>query len=98
MRDLVPDDQMRSRLVQEMPCLPFSYFEGEPAMTEGWDRRPCAYLFLSEEPYAPAAADARARRWPVAVLPGAKHLHLATAPNATARRLLELERRLLEPT
>ena len=94
MQDLVPDEQLRARLSREMPRLPLSYFEGEPPVTEGWDRGPCAYLLLSPEPYASAAADAEARGWPVRALPQAKHLHLVTHPQAVTDALLDLEREL----
>ena len=95
MRDLVPDEEMRARLAEEMPRLPVSYFEGEPLVTAGTDRRPCAYVLLSEEPYASAAADAKARGWPVTALPDAKHLHLVTDPGTVMSSLLDLEQALL---
>jgi hypothetical protein len=97
MRDLVPDEEMRVQLAEDMPRLPVSYFEGEPPVTEGWDRRPCAYVLLSEEPYAAAAADAKARGWPVAALQHAKHLHLVTDPEIVTDSLLDLEQALLGP-
>jgi hypothetical protein len=95
MRRLVPDDDLRSRLVAEMPRLPVSYFEGTPPVPEGWDHRPCGYVLLSDEPYGVAAADARARGWPVVALAGASHLQLVTDPVAVTGSLLELERVLL---
>ena len=98
LRGLVRDNAMRARLEAEMPRLPMSYFEGRPPVPEGWDRRRCAYLLLSEEPYAGAAADARARGWPTAALPGAHHLSPVTHPQAVTDALLALERALLEAT
>lgn len=94
MRNLVPDHETRARLTGEMPRLPVSYFYGEPPLTEGWDRRPCAYVLLSQEPYGAAAADAKARGWPVIALRDAKHLHLVTDPAALTGALLDLERTL----
>jgi hypothetical protein len=88
---------MRARLTEEMPCLPVSYFEGEPPVTEGWERRPCAYLLLSEQPYAVAAADAKARGGPVTTVPDAKHLELVTDPEMVTDSILDLERTLLHP-
>ena len=95
MRNLIPDDEMRARLTEEMPRLPVSYFEGEPPVSAGWDRRPCAYLLLSEQPYAVAAADAEARGWPVTTVPDAKHLELVTDPETVTDAILDLERTLL---
>lgn len=97
MRDLVADDALRARLEADMPHLPVSYFEGEPPVTEGWDRRPCAYLLLSEEPYSAAAADAKARGWPITALPNADHLSPVTDPKTVTGSLLDLERALVEP-
>ena len=97
LRGLVPDDATRARLEAEMPRLPMSYFEDRPPVPEGWDRRPCAYLLLSAEPYAASAADARARGWPTAEVHGGKHLDLVRRPAAVARALLDLERAMLAP-
>ncbi|HSJ72719.1 MAG TPA: hypothetical protein VK904_00255 [Miltoncostaeaceae bacterium] len=97
MRDLVADDAMRAQLEADMPRLPVSYFEGEPPVTEGWDQRPCAYLLLSEEPYSAAAADARARGWPITALPNAHHLSPVTDPKTVTGSLLDLERALVGP-
>ena len=97
LRGLVPDDATRARLEAEMPRLPMSYFEDRPPAPEGWDRRPCAYLLLSEQPYAAAAEEARARGWPTAGLRGAHHLSLVTDPQAVMGALLNLERVLLKP-
>jgi hypothetical protein len=79
-----------------MPRLPLSYFEDRPPVPERWDRRRCAYLLLSEEPYAAAATDAKARGWATAALPGAHHLSPVTDPQAVTSSLLALERALLE--
>jgi hypothetical protein len=97
LRGLVPDDAMRARLETEMPRLAVSYFEDEVPVIEGWDRRPCAYLLLSEEPYAAAADDAKARGWPTAALPGGHHLSAVTDPQAVVGSLLALERARLTP-
>ena len=96
LRSLVPDDATRARLEAEMPRLPVSYFEDRPPVPERWDRRRCAYLLLSEEPYAAAATDAKARGWATAALPGAHHLSPVTDPQAVTSSLLALERALLE--
>jgi pimeloyl-ACP methyl ester carboxylesterase len=94
MRELVPDDARRARVEQDMPRLPLSFLQTEMPVPAGWDRRPCAYLLLSPEPYAPAAADARARGWPVADIDGGNHLDLVRRPATVAAALLDLERRM----
>jgi hypothetical protein len=70
MRELVPDDRLRKALEDQMPRLPLSYFEAIVSVPDGWDARPCAYLLLAGEPYGESAAEARARGWPVAEIPG----------------------------
>jgi pimeloyl-ACP methyl ester carboxylesterase len=95
MRDLVPDGPRRARVERDMPRLPLSVLQAELPVPDGWDRRPCAYLLLSAEPYAPSAADARARGWPTAEVTGGKHLDLVRRPGTVATALLELERAML---
>ena len=95
MRDLVPDAARRARVERDMPRLPLSSVQMELPIPDGWDRRPCAYLLLSAQPYASSAADARARGWPVAEIEGGKHLDLVRRPAAVATALLDLERAML---
>ena len=94
MRELVPDDRLRTVLEEEMPALPLSYFEADVPLPSGWHARPCGYVLLSDQPHAQSAADARGRGWPVAEVPGAGHLAIATDPVALADALLGLERTL----
>jgi hypothetical protein len=94
MRQLVPDDRLRASLEDEMPRLPLSYFDASVPVPDGWNARPCAYLLLSGEAYGESAADARARGWPVAEIPGVQHLAMATKPIPVTDALLELERGL----
>ena len=91
MQALVPDAARRARLEVEMPRLPVSFLRSELRVPDGWDRRPCAYLLLSQ-PYAPSAAAARARGWPVAELEGGKHLDLLRRPAEVATALIHLQR------
>jgi hypothetical protein len=86
MRDLVPDEGLRAALVSEMPSLPLAYFEQRIPSPSGWDRLACAYLRLSDA-YREAATEARKRRWRVAEITGAQHLHIAVAPEAVADAL-----------
>jgi hypothetical protein len=95
MRELVPDDRLRTALEAEMPRLPLSYFDASVPLPDGWDGRPCAYLLFSGEHYGHSAADARDRGWPVTELSGARHLAIATEPVAVTDALLTLERTLV---
>ena len=94
MRELVPDDSLRAALEEEMPRLPLAYFEASVPLPGGWRVRPCAYLLCSDESYAESAAQAREQGWPVAELPGAGHLAMASDPIAVTDALLDLERAL----
>jgi pimeloyl-ACP methyl ester carboxylesterase len=95
MRELVPDDRLRTALEDEMPRLPLSYFKSSVPLPDGWDALPCAYLLLAGEPYGGSAADARGRGWPVAEISGAQHLALVTDPIAVTDALLKLEHALV---
>ena len=92
---IVPDDQLRTALEDEMPRLPLSCFDAIVSLPDAWDAGPCAYLLLSGEPYGESAADARGRGWPVVEIPGAEHLAMAE-PIAVTNAILELERALVE--
>jgi pimeloyl-ACP methyl ester carboxylesterase len=96
MRELVPDNRLRTALEDEMPRLRLSYFEASVPLPDGWQTRPCAYLLLSGEPYEESAADARGRAWPVAEISGVGHLAMATEPIPVTDALLDLERPLVE--
>ncbi|MEU1364754.1 alpha/beta hydrolase [Streptomyces sp. NPDC005803] len=90
-KDVAPlfsDPAMRQKLVAEQPRLPLSYYEQDIPVPAGWDDHPCAYLLFGP-PYEEVAADARARGWRVAHLPG-EHLHQTVDPLGTTRLLLEL--------
>ncbi len=90
MRELVPDEALRHALEREMPRLPLAFLEQRIPSPAGWDRRPCAYLLLSDS-YESAAAEARKRKWRVEEIRGAQHLHLVVAPDAVSSALLRLE-------
>ena len=95
MRELVPDDRLRTTLEDEMPRLPLSYLDASVPIPDDWDARLCAYLLLAGEPYGKSAADARRRGWPVAEISGVQHLAIATEPSVVTDALLELEGALL---
>jgi pimeloyl-ACP methyl ester carboxylesterase len=89
MRDLVPDEALRTALTREMPSLPLAYFEQRIPSPASWDRTPCAYLLLSDA-YREAAAEARERGWRVKEIAGAQHLHIAVAPETVTDALTQL--------
>jgi pimeloyl-ACP methyl ester carboxylesterase len=89
MRDLVPDEALRTQLAREIPSLPLAYFAERIPSPVGWDRMPCSYLLLSDA-YRDAAAEARGRGWPVEEILGARHLHIAVAPEAVTDALIRL--------
>src|SRR5919109_143549 len=96
MRERVPDAVRGARVEHDMPRVPLSVLQTKLPVPAGWDRRPCAYLLLSADPYAPSAADARARGWPTAEVTGGKHLDLVSQPATVATALLDLERAMLD--
>ncbi|MGH8825686.1 MAG: alpha/beta hydrolase [Jiangellaceae bacterium] len=84
--ELLPDPDVRSRFVAELPHLPLAYFdEATPASV--WNG-PSGYLLLSEA-YEDDAAEARRRGWPVLERRG-HHLSMLTDPATAAAAILEL--------
>jgi hypothetical protein len=87
---LFPDAASRSTVEAEQPRLPLSYFTSTLPVPDGWASGACAYLAFGDT-YADEIAFARARAWPVDVLPG-RHLHQLHDPagvGAAVLRLLE---------
>jgi pimeloyl-ACP methyl ester carboxylesterase len=84
MRELVPDEALRSALTREMPSLPLAYLEQRIPSPDGWDRMPCAYLLLSDA-YREASADASERGWRVEEIPSAASPHRC-GPRSSDRR------------
>jgi hypothetical protein len=80
-----------------MPRLPLSYFEASVPVPDSWNRRACAYLLLTAEPYGESAAEARSLGWPVREIHGVRHLAIATDVIPVTQALLDLEREL-EPS
>ena len=78
MEQLIPDDDLRSAVVAEMPKLPLSYFEGVIPVPSGWTGTSCRYVLLSEA-YREEATEATSRGWQVCERLGA-HLDILTRP------------------
>lgn len=91
--ELFGDSAVRARVEAEQPRMPLGYYDHLPPAPQGWDRRPCAYLWFAE-PYDMNAQRATASAWPTMHLPG-KHLHLVVDPEAVATAVLELADNLL---
>jgi pimeloyl-ACP methyl ester carboxylesterase len=95
MQDLVPDPARRAEVERDIPAMRLSSLLEPVPMPQHWERRACAYIRLSAEPYATSAAEARARGWPVAEIPGGKHLDPVRRPGDVVAALLDVERTLL---
>jgi hypothetical protein len=78
MEELIPDDDLRSAVVADMPKLPLSYFEDVIPVPSGWARTRCRYVLLSEA-YREEAAEATSRGWQVCEDLGT-HLDILTRP------------------
>jgi pimeloyl-ACP methyl ester carboxylesterase len=92
MQELVPDAAQRAELERDMSPLRLSSLLKPVPIPDHWERRACAYVLLSAESYARSAADARARGWPVAEVPGGKHLDPVRRPRDVTSALLDVER------
>jgi len=85
---LFPDPAVRASVEAEQPRLPLSYFESHLPVPVAWASKRCAYLAFGDT-YPDEIVFARARDWPVAVLPGA-HLHQLREPAAVGAEILRL--------
>jgi len=85
---LFPDEATMRRVVEEQPRVPLRYYERMIPIEPGWSEVPCGYLLFSEG-YGDAAAEARARGWPVVQVPG-EHLHMVVDPAAVGEALERL--------
>jgi hypothetical protein len=91
----VPDVGQRAQVEHDIPRVRLSRLLKPVPIPAQWERRPCAYVLLSAEPYAPSAADAHARGWPVAEIPAGKHLDPVRQPTAVTAALLDAESAML---
>jgi len=90
LRDVVPDPDVRRRLVAALRPRPPAYWDQAVPVPPGWPDAPCAYLRFAPNPaYDAAAAEARARGWPCRELAGG-HFHPLVAPAAVAGVLGDL--------
>ena len=87
--ELFPSDEVRREIESGQPRLPLSYFTARLPVPDGWTAEPSAYLAFGDT-YADEVAFARARGWPVSVLPG-RHLQLLHDPAGVGAEILRLE-------
>jgi hypothetical protein len=88
MRKLVPDDAARNDIEADMPEVPLSYLMGAVEAPASWHQGRSAYLRFSEA-YLAEENVARARGWPIAIVPGG-HLQMVVDPVTTADAVLRL--------
>lgn len=85
---LLPDDDVRARVVAELAPVPFALFAEPLPVVAGWPDARCAYLRLSDAYVGEEAAAVR-HGWPVSSLDGS-HLELVTAPARVATAVLDV--------
>lgn len=93
MQALIPNDELRAAVVEEIPSLPLAYFEESIPVIDGWEEVPSAYLLFSSAAYGEEARQARTLGWPFKECHG-EHLHMLIRPDAVADSLVELATRL----
>jgi hypothetical protein len=81
--ELVPDDRLRAAIEADGHELPADFYDVAVSVPETWPEDGARYVQLSPA-YDDAAAEARARGWPVVGGPGGAHLDIATAPSRVA--------------
>lgn len=87
-RELVPNPTIRAGVIADIPRVPLDFFAEIAPTRDAWAATPCGYLRLSAG-YEDAAAEARARGWPVARHDG-HHLSAVTEPRAVTKAVLDL--------
>ncbi|NLX10116.1 MAG: alpha/beta hydrolase [Chloroflexi bacterium] len=92
LRDIIPDGDLRQRLLADMRPRVLSFFTERIEVPAGWDAKPCAYIQLSDT-YGFYADQAAARQWPV-VRRSAHHFEMLTQPAAIADLLVQMRQRL----
>jgi hypothetical protein len=92
LRDEIPDEQTRSRLLAELRPVPLAVYEEPIPVPVSVIRTPGAYVQFGDA-YEAVADRARAITWPVVRLEGG-HFLLLSDPRAVAHALIELDGRL----
>jgi hypothetical protein len=94
LRDVVPDPEVRRRLVASQRPRPLGYWEKPIPVPPGWPDAPCPYLrFVPNPAYDDAAEEAKRLGWPRLDIAGA-HFHMLVAPATVADGVRHLVSRL----
>ncbi len=88
LREIIPDEQMRSELLAELRPQPLAFFTETLPDVPGWPDAPCGYALFSQA-YEAAADQARSAGWPVRVF-DAGHFHMLVHPTAVAAALIDM--------
>jgi hypothetical protein len=86
LQELVPDRKLRAAIVADGHELPADFYDVAVPVPDTWPEGGAEYVQLSPA-YDDAAAEARARGWPVAGGPGGSHLDIAVRPAEVAALL-----------
>ena len=92
MARLLPDEDVRQAVVNEIPRLPQSFYDVAIPLPDQWSGQPAVYVQTSEG-YTAEHALAVQYGWPVARVDG-HHLTLVTDPDVVAERIVDLVRQL----
>lgn len=86
--EVFPNAEVRAEVEAEQPRMPLAYYDHLPPAPNGWNTRPCGYIWFGT-PYDKGAAQAAAYGWPTAHVPG-NHLHMLADPDAVASAVLQM--------
>jgi hypothetical protein len=92
LRDLLPDGELRQRLLAEMRPRKLDFFTEPIPVFDGWPDAPCGYIQLSPA-YDFAFRQAQSNGWSVAKI-DAGHFHMLVEPRRVVERMLEVVSRL----
>jgi len=94
LRDVIPADEPRRRLVAELRPVSLAVYEEPIPVFNGWPDAPCAYLRFGANPaYEVPAERARQDGWECIELQG-EHFHMLIDPSAVTEALIELCKRM----
>ena len=85
--EIIPDENLRSRLVSEINPRALDFFTEPIPVFEGWPDAPCIYILFSE-PYKSAAAQAHESGWQTYEL-ASSHFHMLVDPKAVTDLIIE---------
>jgi hypothetical protein len=90
LREIVPDVDVRARLVAAQRPRPWAYWEQPIPVPADWPDAPCGLLRFGSNPaYDVGAAEAERRGWPSLEMAGG-HFHMLVDPAAVAAAMREL--------